>query len=194
MAQLTDEEFIDLFGMDPNAPVKRKDAYVPPIQRALDGDLSIANIFDAAFGITTAMPNIASKLIQGEKLTPQDVNGGARSLQNARAAIPAIAAGVPAIADLVGKGVPAVIEGTLSDDDKAITSRIADSFMNRILPPEGMDRIADKQAVILENFVQQNPDATQDDIAAFHKQYLESDEFYKELVSELPAGLAASSQ
>lgn len=211
MSQLTREQFIAIFKIDPDTkqPVSGSNAiaprqegeYVPSAERIARGSTSIMDMLDAVFDVGVgAIPNAISALGRGENVAEKVAEPAtqewtpSRVRQNLAASGPAVVASVPAMADLVSKGVPAVVAGALSDEDKSFTTRVADEFMSRILTPEATDALADQQAQVLEQFVRMNPDAKQSDIAAFHKQYLESDEFYNSLVDQLPAGLRTATR
>src|SRR5262249_8819778 len=84
--------------------------------------------------------------------------------------------------------------GAFSDEDKAITSRIADSFMKEILPQESVDALSDMQLNALDQFARMHPEATKDDLKKFHDDYIKSDDFYNATLAQLPTGLKWASQ
>ena len=192
MAFLSDDEFVSIFG---DAMQKKEqprvDPYVTPVRRILDGDAGWMDYVDAAIDVAASAPGMVNKILEiggPDQATPIELANPSRTLQNLRASVPAVVAAIPATADLVTKGVPAVVEGALTD------KTVADSFMERVLTPESMAMLADRQTDALEQFAMNNPQATQKDIAAFHKEYLASDDFYDAVVSALPAGLESATR
>lgn len=119
-----------------------------------------------------------------------------RVQKNVAAGILATPSSVGGVVDLVRKGVSAVAAGIMNEDedDDPLTTRIADEFVNRILPPESIQRLEAAQIEAVEKFKQQNPGVTEEDIRKFVKWYSDSDDFYQKTVEELPVGMRIATQ
>lgn len=208
MAQLTREQMIDIFGGEPQTPPPvveppKPDPYVTNFQRAVSPGASLWEQVKAAIDIAAQMPGAVARTTRGDGNFVQNISAApnitkgmpvTRMSENVNAGVAGIPGALPGMVDLVRKGVPAVAEGIMSDDDKAVTSRIADAFMDNVLPKESINALADIQAQALDQFVANNPGATKQDIAEFHKQYLDSDEFYNATLQQLPTGLRWATQ
>ncbi len=160
MAQLSREDFKRIFGVDPDVYQQMTGSTLVEAPKntsrprsSAERTLSSGGILDTAKMAldvaTSALPAFGRSIKNDTDVTEEvakDVTQGynpSRALDNAAAGVLATPGAVGGAIDLVRKGVPAVVEGALSDDDKAITSRIADAFMQRIMPPEVQDALAD---------------------------------------------------
>lgn len=219
--ELTREEFIQVFGMEPEAYMKKHPERVSdlksdkPKQRRYFG--SDPAVREAARKV---MPNAPEQKQQTkgrevayksemERLAEaqgRDMNTYERVMdtfispleqaqKNVVAGVLAMPSSVPAVVDLVRKGVPAVVSGITSDDkSQGVGSRIASEFMNSMMDADSLKKLEQVQMQALETFKQQNPQATQEDQNKFLSWYANSDDFYNATLEELPTGIKWSQQ
>lgn len=213
---LSFDEFLDMLGASSDGgtnaikPAQKTNTttarrYKPALQRVLEGNAGITDYADAALDLATQFMPSAIKSFSDGKGTTEDVakrlaenttqgQTASRLRQNAGAGIAAIPSQVAGAVDLARLGVPAVVEGALSDDDAAITSRIADAFMARVLPDDAKQRLTDLQVEALTRYGNKFPNASDDERRKFMEDFASSDVFNNAVMNELPMGLRIANQ
>jgi hypothetical protein len=195
--KLTRDEFVQIFGMQPEEYKSKHPDRVQPLnpekpkQRRFYDDPAVQEaVRPFVMGNDTpTQPHVtaADKVGIDTPLMPDFVD---RGMSNAVAGVLATPTSVAGLAGLLQHGVPALVNGAMSkDEQKGYFGRVADEFMNGLIPEEDINRLAEMQMAAQEQFKQQNPHATEEDAQKFLDWYVKSDEFYDATVAVLPKAL-----
>lgn len=118
-----------------------------------------------------------------------------RNRQNIASGIIQIPAAVPATADLIRLGVPAIYNGvTNGEEDKSVLDNIGNAFLDSLYDDEGKAAIQDAINNATLKFIETNPDATELDIKKHLAEYQESDEFHDLATNYLSFGIGAAAK
>lgn len=112
---------------------------------------------------------------------------------NAVAGVLALPASVPAIVDLVRFGIPAVVSGAVDPEEgEGILNTIADNFSKSVITPENEKQLQAVLGAHVQQYINQNPMASKDEVDAVQEQFLQSDVFYNEVQKRLPLGFGTA--
>ena len=162
-------------------PVRR---FEPNNEQAYNDPLSRG--FRDTFGenvVTSAIDNIAQASRQAQK--------------NVVSGVLQIPSDVAGMVDLVGHGVPALIQSIPDNpeqDDDNYFSRLSENFTNSILPPAAQEELAAKMQSALSEYQTAFPTATDAEIDDFLHAYQDTDEFFDYMSTKLPPGLRIAQQ
>lgn len=173
-------------------PVKTNEKPYKPSSYIVDNAVGEA---DAFMDLVNEIDDPAIRKDLGEFVaadTKRSIDQSAKTEQlakNAASGVLQIPAGIPATFDLVRFGVPAVIK-SFTDVDPRVNrfKQIANEFVSGMMPPEVQEELATHLQEKIAEFKTAVPDATPEQTMQFTDQYQDSQEFFDELTSRLPAG------
>lgn len=213
MEQYTNQQFIDEFGMTPEEyklqfPTRVKAAtpkkVLPEIDYgtekmsgpSLEVQQERADLTDKRVDLVTknqtsdAAKKAVEEMVRSKEGSSHRVADNTEEFtRNALSGIGQIPTEPLALISMLGAMGPALISGTLSEEDKPVYKRILDEFTNNILPPEKQEPLHEYTLERLTQAKEQYPELTSAQEQQILEQIVNTEGFQNKLLEQMPTGI-----